>query len=192
MGKINTAITALNQKFFAPYDRRTLISTYMNSNLRYNILEVGVFTGQLASFFCKKQNVTYFGIDPYKIYDGNKVHSNKKLLDDRYMKTEKKISNYKNGTLIRNTLAEFKINFPHLFKTFDIIYIDGDHSYKAVKSDLIVAVSFLKKNGIIFLDDFISSEEYGIEKAVYEFLLENSKSFYIDQVKFGQCIIKSK
>lgn len=37
--------------------------------------------------------------------------------------------------------------------TFDLIFIDGDHSYEAVKSDLENAIKFLNKDGLIVLHD---------------------------------------
>ena len=38
-------------------------------------------------------------------------------------------------------------------EAFDLIFIDGDHSYEAVKSDLENAIKFLNKDGLIVLHD---------------------------------------
>ena len=44
---------------------------------------------------------------------------------------------------------------------FDLIFIDGDHSYQQVKKDLINAAKFLKPNGAIVLHDCLPHcEEY--------------------------------
>lgn len=36
----------------------------------------------------------------------------------------------------------------------DVLYIDGDHSYKAVKSDFEKFTPFLKPGGVVFMDDY--------------------------------------
>jgi predicted O-methyltransferase YrrM len=38
-------------------------------------------------------------------------------------------------------------------KTFDMIFIDADHSYNSVKNDLLDSLLILNKNGTIFLHD---------------------------------------
>ena len=59
--------------------------------------------------------------------------------------------------------------------TFDMIYIDGDHSYEGVKKDLDVAMMKVKPGGWIMGHDFgLNFEkakhvyEFGLEKAVRE------------------------
>jgi len=36
----------------------------------------------------------------------------------------------------------------------DVLYIDGDHSYQAVKSDFEKFTKFLKPGGVVFMDDY--------------------------------------
>ena len=48
----------------------------------------------------------------------------------------------------------FKINK----EFFDIIYIDGAHDYESVLSDANNSIKILRKNGIIFFDDFIGDD----------------------------------
>jgi predicted O-methyltransferase YrrM len=43
-------------------------------------------------------------------------------------------------------------------KTIDFLFIDGDHSYKAVKSDFENYSKFVRKGGIIAFHDIIYSE----------------------------------
>ena len=63
--------------------------------------------------------------------------------------------------------------------TFDMIYIDGDHSYEGVKKDLLASYSKIKPGGWIMGHDFgINPQkakhyyEFGVEKAVLEFCVK--------------------
>ena len=54
---------------------------------------------------------------------------------------------------------------------FDLILIDGGHSYKTVKSDFNFAKKLVTTNGAIFFDDYVNKqgvikEGYGINKVV--------------------------
>ena len=54
------------------------------------------------------------------------------------------------GGTIRKTSDEF---FKENDKKFDIIFIDGLHTYKQVKKDILNSVDCLKENGIILVHD---------------------------------------
>jgi hypothetical protein len=61
-------------------------------------------------------------------------------------------------------------------KTFDLIYIDGDHSYEGVKQDANVAKAKLADNGIIVFNDYIMFDHlngvpYGVVQAVNELIV---------------------
>ena len=60
--------------------------------------------------------------------------------------------------------------FPDNF--FDFIYIDGDHSYEAVKNDLHMWHPKLKKYGVMCGDDFSHISGRGVIEAVQEFSFE--------------------
>ena len=52
--------------------------------------------------------------------------------------------------------GDSQIVLPSLFNQFeyDLIYIDGDHSYEAVKSDIMWSRKLLKSNGLLCGDDY--------------------------------------
>ncbi len=52
----------------------------------------------------------------------------------------------------------------------DLVFIDGDHSYEAVKADIEVAYKWLKPDGIIAFHDYQSVDDPGVAKAVDELL----------------------
>lgn len=43
---------------------------------------------------------------------------------------------------------------PRLRRKFDLIYIDGDHSYEGCKADIINSMRLLADKGVIILDDY--------------------------------------
>jgi hypothetical protein len=51
---------------------------------------------------------------------------------------------------------------------FDIIYIDGDHSYNGVQSDLSISIEKIKPNGTICGHDYTTTFP-GVIQAVNEF-----------------------
>lgn len=67
---------------------------------------------------------------------------------------------------------------------FDLIYIDADHSYKAVKQDSDLAKRKLKQNGIIVFNDYImfdhlyAREPYGVVQVVNEIIVKEDWRVY--------------
>jgi SAM-dependent methyltransferase len=62
-------------------------------------------------------------------------------------------------------------------ETFDIIYIDADHSYAAVRNDIAAAVPKLKPGGLLAFNDFAivgrwGFGQFGVKRAVSEFAVE--------------------
>jgi predicted O-methyltransferase YrrM len=53
---------------------------------------------------------------------------------------------------------------------FDMIYIDGDHSYEAVKNDIKLSMSKLKQNGYLCGHDYDSNIKNDVYRAVNEIL----------------------
>ncbi len=61
---------------------------------------------------------------------------------------------------------------PQLNQKFDMVFIDGDHSYEAVKSDIDYAVTNMnfQSGGILAFHDYHSQKDPGVTKAVDELL----------------------
>ena len=120
-------------------------------------------------------------IDPYEGYwDGGKDN---KFRGPAYMRKTKitmkhDLENYKDK--IKNIYAKSSDAIKDIPDNIDFIYIDGDHSYEAVSSDINLYYNKVRKGGIFGGDDY--KEEYpGSMKAVDEF--EN---------KYGVKVIKKE
>ena len=61
-------------------------------------------------------------------------------------------------------------------KSFDLIYIDGDHSYASVKQDTNISKTNLTDNGIIIFNyyimyDYVNGMTYGVVRSVNELVI---------------------
>ena len=143
--------------------------------------EVGVFKGEFAKFLhsLNPQKLILFdlfqGVTVSGDQDGNNVqYAN---LDDEY----KNISNWaltqQNIVLEKGDSSLMLFNYPNEF--FDMIYLDGDHSYEGVKKDLEQAILKVKKGGWIMGHDYemnmIKAQNtytFGVKQAVDEFCIK--------------------
>ncbi len=62
--------------------------------------------------------------------------------------------------------------------SLDFVFIDGDHSYKAVKEDISLWVTKVKNSGFFIGDDYHISSP-GVIQAVDEFCLKNNYKFQL-------------
>jgi predicted O-methyltransferase YrrM len=72
--------------------------------------------------------------------------------------------------LVQSTSYEFLFNDKN---KYDLIFIDGGHSYKTVKSDWELSSKLLSDQGVVFFDDFTSrngaiNSGFGISTVVEE------------------------
>lgn len=154
------------------------------------ICEVGVRTGGYFDTLLTENVSKAYGVDIWRstsltgqndnLYDQN-------TLDYQYREVFKKYRNDARVKLIR----EFSVNAASFFEDeyFDFIYIDADHTYKAVTEDLNAWFPKLKKGGILSGHDYITPEmtiqlghsvPFGVIEAVTSFRVNNN----IDDSKF--------
>ena len=135
------------------------------------IVEIGFATGISTLFMLcalEKNNVLY-SIDPYQKIQWNKfglINVNNLLEELNLPKTMHKfIEDYSN-----NFFSKTK-------ESFDLVLIDGDHSYNGTMIDLYGANKILKNNGILIIDDVL---HYDVKKALANFLKKNNNYQKID------------
>lgn len=135
------------------------------SKNKLDYLEIGIYEGQSACMVLDKLLVhpesTYTGVDLWssgkrKIAESNlKKYKNVKIISGNSMHVLEKLANEENS--------------------FDIIYIDGNHSFDYVLSDTVLAWELSKK--IIIWDDY-KRDDYGVKSAVEYFLEDIDKEQY--------------
>ena len=139
---------------------------YFNGR-KINACEVGVYYGEHARSMNNELNIdNLYLIDPYTFYRDDKTQED---LDNAEWNAHR-INKRGNEQWIKNIPygAELRMNL-------DFLYIDGNHEYEAVKRDLELYSSFVKKGGIIAGHD-IQGE--GVSKAVLEFANKNKLTLH--------------
>ena len=136
-----------------------------------NMLEIGCDVGDTAITLLSNTTALHlYSIDPYDSYeDWNGVYLNK---DNRNWCKERMLartSNYPGRhTHVEKTSDEAVTDWPDEF--FDVIFIDGDHSYEQCLLDCRNYWPKLKNNGLFCGHDFNAIA--GVQKAVNEFCQE--------------------
>lgn len=145
---------------------------------KLDYLEVGIFEGQSAhrmfQHLLTNPESTYTGIDIWK-YETREI-------------AEENLKGYENKTIITDNSRVALEKFHKDEQQFDIVYIDGDHSYKSVLSDTVLTWGLTKQ--IMIWDDYKRphSREYGVRAAVQAFLRNVPNSEYkviVDDYQFA-------
>ena len=182
-----------------------------------NFLEIGVFTGVTARNVCELlssinyNDFFYLGIDLFE--DFQEAISNE-VVPEFLVKKQ----NFSNPlkSLVYNFLLKEKLNsldsvskFLKKFennielkkgnslsilpktdlKIFDMIFVDGGHSYETVKFELEIILKNIKNNCLVVCDDYSLHEATGVRKAIDETVRENWCNFKVVANRFA-CLNK--
>lgn len=144
-------------------------------------LEIGVAYGYHAhDMLSRLPHIRYYGVDPYLAgYDANDPFADdaRKLfnetttqagMDRLYAAVHATLKPFGDrARLLRRKSADAATEFPPHF--FDTIFVDGDHTYAGVKTDLHAWWNALRPGGIYCGDDFLLP---AVQRAVQEFAFE--------------------
>lgn len=159
-------------------------------------IEIGVHLGEFSKILidtCKPK--LFYAVDPWIVFEDPKYENaiygkqfNQKQLDQRYEFVKQKFQNDKSVKIIR----DYSFNAVKLFEDcfFDWMYLDGDHSYQGVLSDLENFGQKIKPGGYIIGDDYKKGKWWkdGVIKAVDDFVADNK--FDIIETKYEQFVLK--
>ena len=158
-----------------------------------NILEIGVWRGDTAIEmlkFSRNKKVNYYGVD---LFDSEGVSEEfirlsgsppySKVVVEATLKSQSP-----NVTLFQGFSKDLVTQIQALNVQFDLIFIDGDHSYEAVKEDFELYNNLLSKDGIIFFDDY--TEEPGCNRGVKKFIdeLQSDPKYTIIVESADRCV----
>jgi len=125
-------------------------------NLRF--LQVGAYTGDASEWL-----LTNILTDPSSIlidvdtWEGSDELEHKSIsFSDVYEFYKKRMEPYENVRSVRNNSENFLRNNKTIY---DFIYVDGDHTAKAVADDAEGAWKILKLGGILAFDDYMWGQD---------------------------------
>jgi hypothetical protein len=143
------------------------------------ICEIGVFKGEFSRII--HENIKPKELHLVDIFEGMMCSGNKdgeNIVWTNLNEEYEKIKNYfikDESVFIHKGHSDKILNeFPN--KYFDLIYIDGDHSYEGVKKDLNISLLKIKNGGFIFGHDYSPTKFPQVVRAVDEFCVENNLS----------------
>ena len=159
-------------------------SLWKQIKTKYNNLvwiEVGVNKGNNAAKVFKECSVKkIFLIDPYDAFpDIHAIFKTKDMRNSQKKQAKNKLSPFDDRCvwleMTSDAAAEFVDN-----ASADVVYIDGNHSYEFVLSDLNNYYRKAKPGGLIVLDDY-GDKMGGVKKAVIEFTENNDLNYIVTE-----------
>jgi predicted O-methyltransferase YrrM len=147
--------------------------TYRKKCDTLDILEIGSYKGKSTVAWLQACSSRIVAIEPFcgppEVPELTGVSTEQDFLNNtkQYCDQIRLIKKYSNNPSIHDDL---------LNQTFDIVFIDGDHSYEAVVNDIKLALQYVIKNGLIVLHDYwinaASNFKFkGLSNAVHEYLM---------------------
>ena len=122
--------------------------------------EVGVASGRNAlALFNAIPGLHLFLVDPYRAY----FRYSQELCDKRFEDMKSKMKD-RNATILRMPSLEAAAEVAD--GSLDFVYIDGDHRFDAVMTDIITWVPKVRRGGIVSGHDFYNFYQAGVVDAV--------------------------
>lgn len=154
-----------------------VLAKYWKDRKDLNVVEVGVFLGEYADVIRQKldrEALRLWLVDLWSV-EGNQGYfaTVPGELADAYSKVLDRYGTDQKVTLLKMSSAEASKQFPD--QTFDLIYLDADHTFASVFEDIKLWLPKLKKGGFIAGHDFnpdlsnSSTASFGVNQAVNAF-----------------------
>jgi len=110
--------------------------------------EIGTYKGEFTTLLCEAGLYVY-AIDPWKVYS---EQLSQKRQDFLYGHAQRALNKFKNCTIIRKFSMDAVKDFKD--ESLDFVYIDGDHSFKAVACDIAEWAKKVRKGGAVSGHDY--------------------------------------
>ncbi len=125
----------------------------MNTNVK-NILEIGFNAGHSADLFLNSNNQSK--VLSFDIGEHDYVKVAKEYIDKTYPNRHTLVLGDSTRTIPTYTCEE----------KYDLIFIDGGHSYEVARADLLNCKRFAHKDTIVIMDDTIYKKEWEREYTI--------------------------
>ena len=141
-----------------------------------SIAEIGVFLGKNTRILKKEFPDSHiYLIDPWKpdlnyLNSGNAVSKNNSTYEAAYLHVLSLFETDKNITILRKC-SEDSIAF--LPDNLDLIFIDANHEYHAIKHNISIFLPKIRSGGILAGHNFGQKKFPGVTKAVKEIFKDN-------------------
>ena len=165
--KISDAIN--NQTFHHHYHILFDIAATYPDEYLLNYLEIGCYAGGSACLLLHRPNTDVTSIDLGIPIDENIVKHN---IDSLNLHNN-------NFRYIKGNSKEKSTYSRVSDKLYDIIFIDGDHSYSGVISDFEMYSTLIKENGYIIFDDYNDSKYSPQVKLAVDFIISNLTEYEV-------------
>lgn len=140
-------------------------------------IEIGVYRGALSCrLLAADPTIVLYMVDPWRsirtpeyLATDDKHHEMTQEEQDAALQTtlQRVLPYGKRARIMRMTSLEAAPNF--MDGTIDFVFIDGDHSYAAVKADIAAWWPKLVSGGLLSGHDYRDDKDYGVQQAVNEF-----------------------
>jgi len=160
-------------------DKRAYILQQLNKNSK--LVEIGVWKGDFSKQIWNISNPNLLVLVDSWTFDvkvrgcapqvSGQEPLNQNFFDQAKKETFNKFENIQNVHILNLNSLDASLKYEDNY--FDYIYIDAEHTYQAVTKDLEFWYPKLKKNGILFGDDYYWREEddtFSLHKAYQEFI----------------------
>ena len=142
--------------------------------------EVGVAFGHHSELMLQQPSIKHiYSVDPYKHFDPNEYPNDTMNLpqsyhDVLYLRTKNRLEHFKErSTLLRATSIQAAKIIGD--ESLDFVFLDANHTYKAVKKDIKAWYPKIKSGGILVGDDYFDRIcHVGVKPAVDEFCQKHS------------------
>jgi len=166
-------------------DSRNVMNQHITLGNQPSIAEIGVFRGEFSRTLIEMYNpLIMYMIDPWEgqICSGDMNGNNIYHIDGEvcYKAVSDAFGAEPSARIIRKYSTDVTIADIIPSNSLDLVYIDGDHSYKGVLMDLNLSLNLVKSRGFVCGHDYaINSDktthtyEFGVKQAVQDFCVEN-------------------
>ena len=148
----------------------------------HTAVEIGVWRGDYSEMIVKSlKPEQFYGVDPYELFEGmvsapGSEYINQSRLDQLAQRVQNKYAQW-GATLLRDVSENAAKQFAD--DSIDFVYIDGDHTYEGVTTDITAWWPKVRTGGILSGDDHTvgttgKGYSFGVIEAVADFAKQHN------------------